>query len=116
MGCLGRAAVYDFIQRILVARQYGRLSKGQKGMVRRFLAKLTGLSRAQLTRLIGQWRKRGQIQVRAVRRHRFPCRYTRPDIALLDIAYLTSIVPYVKNIQTIGGGGSRGTLWDDCSR
>ncbi|MGH8534433.1 MAG: integrase, partial [Gammaproteobacteria bacterium] len=48
----GREAVYGFIQRVLVAQRYRRLSKGQKGIVRRFLAKMTGLSRPQMTRLV----------------------------------------------------------------
>ena len=79
----GREAVYDFLRRVLEAHPYCRLSKGQKGIVRRFLLRLTGLSRAQLTRLVGQWMRRGRIEVRPVHRHRFPCRYTRQDIALL---------------------------------
>src|SRR3990172_11907873 len=82
----GRQPIYDFLRCVLETQEYPRLSKGQKGIVRRFLLRLTGLSRAQLTRLIGQWRKRGQIQVCAVHRHPFPCRYTRQDIALLAAA------------------------------
>jgi len=82
----GRAAVYDFLRRVLEAHQYGRLSKAQKGIVRGFLLRLSGLSRAQLTRLVGQWRQRGRIEVRPAHRHRFPCRYTRQDIALLAAA------------------------------
>ena len=76
-------AVYGFMQRVLVAQQYGRLSKGQKGIVRRFLTKLTGLSRAQTTRLIGQWVRRRRIQAQPARRRRFPHRYTPQDMALL---------------------------------
>ena len=79
----GREAIYDFLRRVLETREYPRLSKGQKGIVRRFVLRLTGLSRAQLTRLIGQWNRRGRIAVRPAQRHRFPSRYTRPDIVLL---------------------------------
>ena len=50
----GREAVYDFLRRVLEAHQYCRLSKAQKGIVRRFLLRLSGLSRAQLTRLVRQ--------------------------------------------------------------
>ena len=46
------AAVYGLIEGVLQAHHYRRLSKGQKGIVRSFLAKVTGLSRAQVTRLI----------------------------------------------------------------
>jgi hypothetical protein len=79
----GREAIYDFLRRVLETQEYQRLSKGQKGIVRRFLLRLTGLSRAQLTRLVRQWVRRGCLQVRPARRHRFPCRYTRQDMALL---------------------------------
>jgi len=79
----GREAIYEFLRRVLEAHQYCGLSKARKGIVRGFLLRLSGRSRAQLTRLLGQWRRRGRITVRPVRRHRFPCRYTRQDIALL---------------------------------
>ena len=93
--------VYGFIQRVLVAQQYGRLSKGQRGMVRRFLTKMTGLSRAQMTRLIGQWMRRRRIQAQPVRRRRFPRRYTPQDIALLaaaDAAHEDLSGPAVRHI------------------
>src|SRR3972149_1061507 len=79
----GRQPIYDFLRRVLEVQQYQRLRKGPKGIVRRCLLRLTGLSRAQLTRLIRQWLRRGCLQVQPVRRHRFPGRYTRQDIALL---------------------------------
>src|SRR5712691_8689130 len=50
-----REAIYEFIERVLKSQQYRRISRGQKGIVRRFLVKMTGLSRAQLTRWIGRW-------------------------------------------------------------
>ncbi|HMC62565.1 MAG TPA: hypothetical protein VKJ01_25455 [Candidatus Solibacter sp.] len=47
--------VYRLIGRVLKAQPYRRLSKGlskgQRGIVRRFLGKITALSGAQLTRL-----------------------------------------------------------------
>src|SRR5207247_10507567 len=57
-----REAVYEFIERVLKSQQYRRLSRGQKGIVRRFLVKMTGLSRAQLTRWIGRWMKTRRVQ------------------------------------------------------
>jgi len=60
----GREAIYEFLRRVLEAQQYGQRSKAEKGIVRRFLLRLSGLSRAQLTRLLGQWRRRGRITVR----------------------------------------------------
>src|SRR5216684_6623367 len=55
-------AVYEFIERVLKSQQYRRINRGQKGIVRRFLAKMTGLSRAQLTRWIGRWMKTRRVQ------------------------------------------------------
>ena len=81
----GREAVYGFIERLLKAQQYRRLSKGQKGIVRRFLAKITGLSRAQVTRLIAGWRRTRRVKAKAPCRRRFARRYTDRDIVLLAI-------------------------------
>src|SRR3989441_6045479 len=55
-------AIYEFIERILKSQQYRRINRGQKGIVRLFLAKMTGLSRAQLTRWIGRWMKTRRVQ------------------------------------------------------
>jgi hypothetical protein len=78
-----RESVYPFIERVLKTQQYRRLSKGQKGVVRRFLAKVTGLSRAQLTRLIQRWMDTRRIERKAARRPSFHRRYTAADIASL---------------------------------
>ena len=66
----GREQIYRFVERVLAAQHYRRLGKRQKGIVRRFLARLRGLSRAQLTRLMGQWLRHRRIEARQPRRHR----------------------------------------------
>ena len=45
--------------------RYGTLDKPSKGLLKEFLGKVTGLSRAQLTRLIGQYRATGRIETAA---------------------------------------------------
>ena len=50
--------------RTLVKLRYHRLGKSDKGLVKRYLGKVTGLSRAQLTRLIAQHRKTGRVEDR----------------------------------------------------
>ena len=50
--------------------------------MRRYIGKMTGLSRAQLTRLVGRYLATGQVRMKSGRRHRFPQRYTRADIEL----------------------------------
>jgi len=72
-----------FIAAVLKQQSYGKLSKGERGMVRRFLEKVTGASRAQLTRLIAQWMDRRTITRKAPHRPSFVTQYQRADIQLL---------------------------------
>ena len=97
----GREQIYRLVERVLAAQHYRRLGKRQKGIVRRFLARLSGLSRARLTRLMGQWLRHRRIEARQPRRHRFPRRYTPQDIALLatvDAAHEGLSGPAVRRI------------------
>jgi hypothetical protein len=94
-------SIYGFVERVLKMQQYRRLSRGQKGIVRRFLAKITGLSRAQLTRLIQRWMDRRRIERKPARRPNFPRRYTDTDIALLvevDAAHEDLSGPAVRHL------------------
>ena len=78
-----RRELYEWVERTLVQQEYQRLTRQNKGLVRRYLAKMTGLGRAQVTRLIVQYRQRGEVRAKAYRRHRFATRYGAQDIALL---------------------------------
>ena len=80
-----RAGVYALVRRTLVRLGYHRLGKADKGLVKRYLAKVSGLSRAQLTRLIGQHRRTGRIEDRrgGAPKRPFERRYTPADIRLL---------------------------------
>ncbi len=78
-----RKEIHGFVERTLQAHQYLRLAKKNKGIVRRYPAKISGRSLAQITRLIRRYRQSGAVEPAAPRRHRFPRRYTRDDIALL---------------------------------
>lgn len=81
----GREGIYALVRRTLVRLDYHRLGKPDKGLVRRYLGKVTGLSRAQLTRLIGRHRATGRIEDRrgGPPARPFARRYTRLDIRLL---------------------------------
>ena len=80
----GRRQIYGLIERTLRAQQYLGLTKKDKGVVRRYLAKISGRSLSQITRLIRCYRQSGAVKPAAPgRRHRFPRRYTRADIVLL---------------------------------
>jgi len=96
-----RAAAYGLIETVLRAQHYRRLSKGQRGVVRCFLVKVTGRSRAQITRLIGRWRRSNHVMGQRNRRPRFPRRYTAADVALLaavDAAHEDLSGPAVRHI------------------
>ena len=74
---------YRWIERVLVRFTYFRLHRAEKGVIRRYLEKVSGYSRAQVCRLIRQYKQQGRLRKAACNRHRFPQKYTRKDIALL---------------------------------
>ena len=79
-----RSDAYDGVRRLLVRLHYLNLSRPDKGLVRHFAAKITGLSRAQITRLIRQYRQTGKIKDRRCGPGKpFRRRYTAADIRLL---------------------------------
>lgn len=79
-----RDDAYDWISAELRRFRYTRLGKSDKGLMRRYLEKVTGLSRAQMTRLIRQFRHTGRIRDRRGRPAKpFARRYTKADIRLL---------------------------------
>jgi transposase len=97
----GRAAIYAWVARTLRRQRYSRQDRAAKGLLRQYLAKMTGLSRAQITRLIRQYRQGGEIQPARYRRHRFASKYTPADVALLaavDEAHETLSGPATRKI------------------
>jgi len=78
-----REEVYGWIERWLCQQEYVRQGRRARGLLRRYIGKMTGLSRAQLTRLVGRYVATGQVGKKATRRHRFPRHYTSADIELL---------------------------------
>ena len=96
-----RRELYEWVNQTLSRQDYGRLRREGKGLVRCYVAKMTGLSRAQVARLIGCYQQNGQVILRAYRRNRFPQRYTRADIELLaavDEAHETLSGPATQKI------------------
>ncbi|MCP4286582.1 MAG: transposase family protein, partial [Gammaproteobacteria bacterium] len=74
---------YRWIQGTLVRFQYLSLGKTDRGLIRRYLQQISGYSRAQIARLIKQYRKTGRIQRRQRTVKGFTSKYTRQDIRLL---------------------------------
>jgi len=75
--------VYAWVQRTLVRFRYLRLGRKQKGLVRRYIKRITGRSRSQVARLIAQYRKTGHIRRRQRTVKGFETKYTKADIRLL---------------------------------
>jgi len=75
--------IYHWIEQVLGRQEYHQQSRPARGLLRSYLMKMTGRSRAQVTRLIARYRKNGSLQPAPYRRHRFPQRYTRADLELL---------------------------------
>jgi transposase InsO family protein len=96
-----RAQVYGWVERVLIQQEYARQGKAARGLVRRYIEKMTGMSRAQTTRLIGCYTATGQVRPTVYRRRCFPERYTRSDIELLasvDEAHETLSGPATRRI------------------
>jgi transposase InsO family protein len=74
---------YPMMGRILIANRYDKTGKKDKGIIRRFLCKVTGRSRAQINRLIGRWKQERKLERKAAQRPAFSRVYTPADAVLL---------------------------------
>ena len=96
-----REPIYAWVEQVLCQQQYLQQGKAARGLLRRYIEKMTGLSRAQVTRLIARFMASGQVRATVYRRYRFPQRYTRADIELLaavDEAHETLSGPATRRI------------------
>ena len=96
-----RKEIYDWVTGTLVEHEYKGQRREAKGVLRQYLGKMTGLSRAQVTRLIGRYHESGMVTERSYRRNRFARRYTPADIAQLaavDEAHETLSGPATQKI------------------
>lgn len=79
-----RTTAHAWMTDTLKRFRFAHCTRADKGLLRRYLAKLTGLSRAQVTRAIGQFIRQGVIEDRRKAPKRpFATRYTSADIRLL---------------------------------
>ena len=96
-----RKEMYDWVTRTLVEQEYGTRKRDAKGVLRNYVEKMTGLSRAQVTRLIGQYLEIGTVQERSYHRNQFTTQYQAADVALLaavDEAHATLSGPATQKI------------------
>jgi transposase InsO family protein len=96
-----RQELYEWVNQRLRQQDYGQQKRAGKGLVRHYLAKMTGLSRAQVARLIQSYQRGEEVKPRVYRRHSFPSRYRGADIELLaevDEAHETLSGPATQKI------------------
>jgi transposase InsO family protein len=96
-----RQQLYGWVERVLVQQAYRQQGKAGRGLLRRYVEKMTGLSRAQLTRLIARYAACGRVVATVYQRRHFPQRYTQSDIELLasvDEAHETLSGPATRHI------------------
>jgi transposase InsO family protein len=101
----GRQQVYGWMERVLVRQEYAQQRKAARGLVRRYIEKMTGMSRSgpggTPTRLIALYTASGRVRPAVYRRRRFADRYTRADVELLasvDEAHETLSGPATRRI------------------
>lgn len=93
---LGSSEPFDFkcesqeerntwIQSIIMYHKYLKCSKKHKTILRRYMMKMTGLSKSQTTRLITEYKKRGALKPKEYKRNSFGKVYTKADIELLSV-------------------------------
>lgn len=93
--------IYSWIEKLLVHHQYHQQGRTVRGLLRQFVVKITGMSRAQVTRLIARFGKTGRVRPTVYERHRFAQRYTAQDVELLarvDEAHETLSGPATRHI------------------
>lgn len=79
--------LYRWIEHTLVRFRYMWLGRKGRGLVLRYIERLSGYSRQQVTRLARQYRKTGRLRRHQRSTNGFATKYTRGDIArLADIS------------------------------
>jgi transposase InsO family protein len=98
-----RAARNEFIERVLSRFGYGWHGREEKSVILRYLERMTGLSRQQVTRLVSRYRQEGKLSRRQnSSKQGFRRRYSRLDAELLaetDALHDTLSGPATKKIM-----------------
>ena len=92
---------YRWTQTTLVKFRYLALGKVDKGLLTRYIRKMTGYSLAQVKRLIKQYRERGRLERKQRTVRGFSLKYTRADqltLAALDERHGTLSGPATKKL------------------
>jgi hypothetical protein len=60
-----REEIYEWVTQTICYQEYWKQKRTVKGLLRQYIARITGLSRAQVTRLIARYTADGVVQERA---------------------------------------------------
>lgn len=92
-----------FIERVLKRFGYAPHGRADKGVLLRYIGRMTGLSRQQVTRLVKRYRKDGKLSKLPCKpKQGFASRYTAADVALLaetDVLHSTLSGPATKKLM-----------------
>ena len=98
-----KAGRNPFIERVLKRFGYAPHGRSDKGVLLRYIERMTGLSRQQVTRLVRQYRRDGKLSKQPCAPKRgFTYRYTAADVALLaetDALHSTLSGPATKKLM-----------------
>jgi len=93
----------QFIERVLKRFGYAPHGRINRGVLLRYIERMTGLSRQQVTRLVGRYRKDGKLSKQPCKpKQGFTYRYTAADVALLaetDVLHSTLSEPATKKLM-----------------
>lgn len=79
-----KSARYEFIKTTLIRFKYRQLTKAEKGLLLRFLSRVSGYSKVQTKRLVQQYLRTGKLRRKQQRTTApFTRKYTSADIRLL---------------------------------
>ena len=79
----GKGERYAWTEHTLRRFHYHELARAERGLILRFIQRVSGLSRAQVTRLVRQYRRNGRVRRHQRTLRPFTRRYTQADIRLL---------------------------------
>jgi len=78
-----KAKRYEWIEKTLVRFRYLELARAEKGLMLKFLGKVSGYSHVQVKRFVRQYFETGHVRRRKAKKRGFIRRYTDADIRLL---------------------------------
>ena len=83
MAISSKAECYEWVQATLVRFGYLTMKKAERGWLLKYIQQVSGYSRAQITRMVAQYRETGKIERRYCTANGFSRKYTLEDIRLL---------------------------------